>query len=252
MHYSGGKMIEKTARKTVFITGISGGIGGALLKKFTENGYFVIGQFCNNTEKINELKNSEIGKNCAFFQCDFSDIYAASSFARKICSSYPEIDCLINNAGITRSAVFQENDDAFLQKITAVNLLSPMAVTREVIKNMISRKSGCILNISSIWGTYGGSCEVSYSATKGGLISFTKALSRELGASNIRVNALSCGFIDTPMNSSIDLSTKDAFCDELSLGRTGKPEEVANAAFFLCSDASSYVTGQVLGVDGGF
>ena len=239
-------------QKTAFITGITGGIGSALLKKFTENGYFVIGQFCKNTEKIDFWKSSEIGKNCAFFQCDFSDVSAATRMAKEVCSSFPDVDCLINNAGITRSSVFQDADDDFLRTVSSVNLLSPMAVTREVIKNMISAKKGSVLNISSIWGTYGGSCEVAYSATKGGLISFTKALSRELGASGIRVNALSCGFIDTPMNASLDNSDKQAFCDSLSLGRVGKAEEVAEAAFFLCSDKASYVTGQILGVDGGF
>lgn len=239
-------------QKTALITGITGGIGSALLRKFTENGYFVIGQFYKNYEKKEKWENTNFCGKAQFFQCDFSDISNTFSFAEKINGTYPEIDCLINNAGISYNGVFQESDNALLNRITAVNLLSPMVLTREIMKGMISRKKGVILNISSIWGTYGGSCEVAYSATKGGLESFTKALSRELGPSGIRVNSLSCGFIDTPMNSRFEKSDVENFCSSLSLGRTGTPEEIADAAYFLCSEQSSYITGQIIGIDGGF
>lgn len=239
-------------KKTAFITGISGGIGYALLKKFTENGYFVIGQYNANTEKIKLLEKEFTPEKAAFFQCDFSSVSLVKPFAEKILALYPKIDCLINNAGVTFTSVFQDLSDVSLQKITSVNLLSPMILTRETMKNMISEKRGCILNISSIFGVYGGSCEVAYSATKGGLIAFSKALSRELGPSGVRVNALSCGFIDTPMTACYDQTDRNAFCDDLSLCRIGTPEEVASCALFLCSSDASYVTGQVLGVDGGY
>lgn len=239
-------------KKTALITGISGGIGYALLKKFTENGYFVIGQYNSNSEKIKLLENEFSSEKAAFFQCDFSSVSLIKPFAYKILSLYPKIDCLINNAGIAFTSVFQDLSDVSLQKITNVNLVSPMILTREIMKPMISEKSGCILNISSIFGVYGGSCEVAYSATKGGVIAFTKALSRELGPSNVRVNALSCGFIDTPMTACYDQTDRSAFCDNLSLCRIGTPDEVADCALFLCSDSSSYVTGQILGVDGGY
>ena len=239
-------------KKIALITGITGGIGGALLKKFTENGYFVIGQYNKNSEKITDLKNTFSPENAAFFQCDFSDVSACSAFAEKITSLYPEIDCLINNAGVAFSSVLQDCDNAVINRLTSINLVAPIVITREVVKNMISAKNGAILNISSIWGTHGGSCEVVYSATKGGLNAFTKALSREVGLSGVRVNALSCGFIDTPMNAHYSESDKAAFCDSLSLGRLGTCDEIASAAYFLCSDEASYITGQILGADGGY
>ena len=239
-------------KKTVFITGITGGIGEALLKKFAENDYFVIGQYFKNSEKIEEYKRSGFDKNCAFFQCDFSSAVQAEKLGAEINSLFPRVDCLINNAGISQFSLFQDETVDSLQKMMTVNLISPMALTKEIIKNMISEKSGSILNVSSVWGVFGGSTEVAYSSSKGGLIAFTKALSKELGPSNVRVNALACGFIDTAMNARLSPEDKSAFAEELSLCRIGTPEEVAETAYFLCSPAASYVTGQILCVDGGY
>ena len=237
--------------KTVLITGITGGIGEALLKKFLSEGYFVIGQYRSNAAKIEEYKRS-FSPSCRFYSCDFSSLEETETFARTVCRDYPVIDCLINNAGVAHTALFRDETTDTLRSITNVDLLAPMILAREVVKNMISEKSGVILNVSSIWGVQGGSCEVTYSAAKGGLVAFTKALAKETGLSGVRVNALACGFIDTPMTACYSEHDRKDFAETLALGRIGSPEEVAEAAFFLCSPASAYITGQVLGVDGGF
>ena len=132
-----------------------------------------------------------------------------------------------------------------------INLLSAIQITKTVGKNMLFRKKGSVLNITSIWGEHGGSCEAVYSATKGGLISFTKAIAKEWGLSGVRSNTLSLGYIDTPMNAAFSEEDKKEFCQNVALGRIGTPEEVANAAFFITSDAASYITGQIISVDGG-
>ena len=238
--------------KKVLITGITGGIGNALFSVFAENGYFVIGQYCRNSKKTEELRSSVFAKNCRFFQCDFSSPEETEKFALTVNSLYPDIDCLINNAGIAHVSLIQDETVASVSELLNVNLFAPIIVCKETVKNMISAKKGSILNISSMWGTYGGSMETVYSATKGGLNAFTKALSREVGLSSVRVNALSCGFIDTPMTSAYTDDDKNAFCENVSLARIGTPKEIASAAFFLCSDAASYITGQILGADGGF
>lgn len=238
-------------QKTALVTGISGGIGEALLKKFVEKGFFVVGQYNTNSQKIDLLKNSYSPDRALFLPCDFSDLSAVEDFAAKTLSSF-SFDVIINNAGVSESGLFQDVSTFSLEKMTKINLLAPMVLTKTLLPSLIEKKSGSVLNISSVWGVYGGSCEVPYSATKGGLIAFTKALSREVGPSNVRVNALSCGFIDTPMNARYSESDVKDFCDDLSLCRVGTPEEVAASAYFLCSDDASYITGQVLGVDGGF
>lgn len=243
--------MEYFMEKKVLITGISGGIGEALLQTFINDGYFVIGQYCNGYEKISAYEK-KYSLNARFYQCDFNNPPQVVEFARKILSSYGFIDCLINNAGITFKGCIQDTDDSSIDKILNVNLRAPIVLSREIIKPMLSEKRGCIINVSSIWGVYGGSCEVVYSASKGGLISFTKALSREVGLSSVRVNCISCGFIDTSMNSDLSKDEKDDFISALSLPRLGKPEDVASLALFLSSDASSYITGQIIGVDGGY
>ena len=238
--------------KKVIVTGVTGGIGSEIAKKFIENGYFVIGQFNSQTEKAEELKNLYGAEKIELIKCDFSDLKSVDNFAFKICENHPKIDVLVNNAGFTKQGVFSDSDTDFLVKITNVNLLAPMILTREVSKNMISERSGSIVFVTSIWGVYGGSCEAAYSATKGGLIAFTKALGKELGLSSVRVNAVSCGFIDTPINSIISSEDKAAFLDGVALGRAGSPREVADSVYFLASNESSYVTASVLEVDGGF
>ena len=236
--------------KTVIITGITGDIGFAIFKKFNANGYFVIGQYNSNKQKADLLlKNFS---NIDLYQCDFNNLSAVEELSSVILNKYKSIDCIVNNAGVDSQEMFQDENIELIKRITNINLLAPMVLTRELMKNMIPNKKGSIVNISSIWGKYGGSCEVAYSASKGGLISFTKALSKELGLSNIRVNCITCGYIDTKMNAKFTEEDKQGFCESVSLNRIGTPDEVANTVYYLSSDDASYITGQIIGVDGGF
>lgn len=237
-------------RKTVLITGASGGIGEALVSRFRAGGHFVIGQYCRNEKKISEMRK-EHRDGAEFVRCDFSSPESAEEFARAICSAYA-VDCLVNNAGTDMFGLLSDASVAEITRTANINLIAPIVLCREAAKAMRERGGGAILNVSSIWGVYGGSCEAAYSATKGGLNAFTKALARELGPSGIRANALSCGYVDTPMNARFAPGEAAEFASRLALGRIGTPDEIANAAYFLCSDEASYVTGQILGADGGF
>ena len=227
--------------KKVFISGISGGIGTALAELFLDRGYYVIGQYNHNKSAVE----------CESIQADFSVAADIEKTARYLTEKHPDLDILINNAGMDKYGLFTDLSDEETMNVLRVNLYAPMILTKEVGKNMLSRKKGVVLNISSIWGRDGGSCEASYSASKGGIIAFTKAIAKEWGLSGVRVNALCPGFIDTPINSLFSVQDKKEFCESVALGRIGTPQEVAETAYFLCSDAASYITGQIVSVDGG-
>lgn len=227
--------------KKVFISGISGGIGKALAKKYLSEGYYVIGQYNKNLPDVE----------CEALRADFSDLSQVEKTAEYLREKHPDIDILINNAGIDWYGLFTDMTTAEMEKINNVNLLAPMILTKEIGKNMLSRKKGVVLNVSSIWGRDGGSCEAAYSATKGGLISFTKAIAKEWALSGVRCNAVCLGFIDTPINKIFSDEDKKSFCEGVSLGRIGDPSEAAAAIWFLTSEKASYITGQVLSVDGG-
>ena len=162
------------------------------------------------------------------------------------------IDILVNNAGISHIGLFMDATEEEIQKIVSTNLLGAMYLSKHVLKDMISRKSGNIINISSMWGEVGASCEVLYSTTKGGLNLFTKALAKEVAPSNIRVNCIAPGVIDTKMNSFLGEEEKISLEEEIPLGRFGNPSEIGKLAVFLCSEDSSYITGQIIRADGGF
>ncbi len=157
---------------------------------------------------------------------------------------------MINNAGISQAGLFTDITDLELDKVIEVNLTAPMKLTKAILPMMIRQKQGCIINISSIWGVYGGSCETAYSAAKSGLIGFTKALSKETGISGVRINCIAPGLIQSPMNSHLSEQETAEFAESTSLGKIGSPKDVAHAARYLSE--AEFVTGQVLGVDGGF
>ena len=235
--------------KNVLITGGSRGIGRALVEAFSKSGYKVA--FTYNNSEAEALKLQEEFSPLAF-KADSrkeAEVLAAVKAAREALGS---IDILINNAGISSFSLFtdltlEEWNDTF-----AVNVGGAFLYTRAVLPDMISKKWGRIINLSSIWGLVGSSCEVHYSASKAALIGMTRALARELGPSNITVNAIAPGLIDTDMNKSLSDEDKALFAEDTPLGRAGRPEEIAKAALFLASDAADFITGDVLNVSGGY
>ncbi len=235
--------------KTVLITGGTGGIGRALVRAFSEAGYAVAFTYKSNAEAAAELKAVyrayPIKADCR----NADEVMAATADAT---SELGHIDCLINNAGVSRFGLLTDLSLSEWEDMMATNLTSAFLFAREVIPNMLSRKCGRIINISSMWGLVGASCEVAYSTAKAGLIGFTKALAKELGPSGITVNAIAPGVIDTPMNAALGEEALAELAEQTPVGRLGKPEEVAAAAVFLASDTAAFITGEVMNISGGF
>lgn len=235
--------------KKVLITGGSRGIGAACVKKFASEGYsvaFVYRDRHNDAEKI----SNETG---AYAIC--ADLSLSSECVRAVKEATEVlggIDILINNAGISQFCLFGDITDADWEKMLSVNLSSAFYCSREASKQMINKKDGRIINISSMWGIVGASCEVHYSAAKAGLIGMTKALAKELGPSGVTVNCVAPGVIETEMNAHLSKDDLDELCDETPLGRLGQPEEVAELCLFLASEKASFITGQIISADGGF
>ena len=238
--------------RTAVVTGSSGGIGFEIAKTLAFSGFDVIAQY--NSREISE-KYDEIGKYSGVkitpVKCDFSLSEDVSEFCAFL-EDRKDIEVLVNNAGMSLYGLFQDGSVSDVEKIISVNLKAPMLISRSVIKNMISAKRGNIVNISSVWGETGASCETAYSATKAGLIGFTKALAKEVAPSGIRVNCVTPGVIKTDM---LNIFTKDDLSsleEEIPLGKIGTPRDIASAVAFLLSDAAKYITGEILRVNGGF
>ena len=239
---------------TVLITGASGGIGAAIARLFASKGYNTAIQYNSNEATARELceglKNA--GLSAEMFQADLSLSEDVARLVNEVKAVFGPIDVLVNNAGISLIKLFDETTDDEWDNVMNVNLRSAFLCSKAVVGDMIRKKKGKIVNISSIWGVKGSSCEVAYSASKAGLIGFTKALAQELAPSNIQVNCVAPGVIATEMNSHLTASDVKSLCDEIPAGRFGAPIEVAEAVWYLASSSSNYVTGQVLGVDGGW
>lgn len=235
--------------KTALITGASRGIGRAAAKVFSSTGYRVIINYKNSEAEAKslceELPHSHI------YRADISNssqVKAMFDYAKK---SFGGVDVLVNNAGISHIGVFQLMDDNEIERLLNTNLLGAVLCSKYAVKDMIPKKSGNIINISSMWGEVGASCEVVYSASKAGIIGFTKALAKEVGQSGIRVNCISPGVIDTDMNKELDAQTIAELINDIPLNRLGTPEEIAKIALFLASDDSSYLNGVTIGANGG-
>ena len=240
--------------KTAVITGGSGGIGEAVCRSLARDGYDIILHYNRGKEKSDALADDIrecFGVDVKTVCCDLSEDNAGRELGEKIRSLTDSVQVIVNNAGLSLVGVFQCVDSESVRRLLNVNLSNAMSLTAELIPMMIKNKKGSIINISSVWGVTGGSCEVHYSASKAGLIGFTKALAKEVGPSGIRVNCVAPGFIETRMNSCFDEEAVRGIVEETPLFRTGKPDDVAETVSFLASDKSDFITGQVIGVDGG-
>ncbi|MBR5479289.1 MAG: 3-oxoacyl-ACP reductase FabG [Clostridia bacterium] len=233
----------------VLITGASRGIGAACATLFAKEGYRVAVHYNKNRDSAENIANLCGGiAVCA----DISDSNQVNQMIDEIESKLGNIDILINNAGIAEDTLITDVSDDAWRMMLGVNLSGSFYTARRVLPNMISKKAGCIINISSMWGQVGASCEVAYSTAKAGLIGFTKALAKEVAPSGIRVNAISPGVIKTDMLNCYNEADISALIEETPLSRLGTPEDIANAALFLASDKASFITGQIIGVNGGF
>lgn len=230
--------------KTALVTGGAGGIGEAICRRLAADGYTVIVNYHNSQKKAKALAEELHGTALGFDVSDSSEAASAIEKAGKI-------DLLVNNAGISETELFTYLSVEKARKLLDINLWGVMNCSRAVLPSMISRKSGCIINISSMWGQCGASCEVDYSASKAGIIGFTKALAKEVAPSGIRVNCIAPGFIMTEMNSRYSSEDLDLIREDIPLGIFGEPRHIADAASFLASDQSEYITGQILAVNGG-
>lgn len=240
--------------KTVVVTGSSRGIGSAIAIKFSELGYNVVINYNSSEDMaINVLKKVRNNGSLAIaVKADVSDFFEAKSLIDNAVSEFGKIDVLINNAGIAYQGLFTEMSARDWDSIIGVNINSLFNCTQPAAVQMIKQHSGNIINISSMWGVTGASCEVAYSASKAAIIGFTKSLAKELGPSGVRVNCVAPGVIHTEMINDFSQSDIDALVAETPCMRIGTPEDVAESVAFLAKDSSSFITGQVIGVNGGF
>ena len=241
--------------KNALITGATGGIGSSVAKAFAEKGYNVALHTFSKPElakKTAQELSRQFKVKTTYIEADVSKETEVKNMFDKLEENFGKIDILVNNAGVSLVKMLCDTTEEDFDRVMDINLKGAFLTSKEAMKNMVHNKWGRIINISSVWGNAGASCEVVYSASKAGLVGFTKALAKELAPSGVTVNSVSPGLIDTQMNSHLSKEDLDALCDEIPMGRMGKPCEVAHAVLFLASEEASYITAQNITVDGGW
>lgn len=241
--------------KTAIITGASRGIGASIAKKMAENGYNVVINYIVEKDKAeavaNEI-NSKNGGRAVIFCADVSKAEEVNKMVEFAIKTFGKITCLVNNAGIDRMGLFHTMPDEEIDRVMQVNVKGVFNCAKSVLGGMIQNKYGKIINISSVLGQAGSSFEVVYSASKGAVIAFTKALAKEVGPSGINVNCICPGAINTDMMKAVNDASIQAIVDETPMGRVGESSDIANAVLYLASDEAEFITGQCLTVSGGW
>ncbi len=240
--------------KTVLITGSSRGIGKQTALEFARRGYNVVVNYNKAENEAVSLKNeiTKFNENIKIFKCDVSDRNQAKSLIDFTVDSFGKIDILVNNAGISYQSLFTDITLKEWRKVFSVNVEGTFNCSQFAVKDMLKYHEGKIINISSIWGMTGASCEVHYSASKAAIIGFTKALAKELGPSNIQVNCVAPGIVDTDMNGNISKDIMLELTSQIPLGRIGIASDISKTIFFLCSEDANFITGQIISPNGGF
>lgn len=240
-------------KKTVLVTGSSRGIGRAIAMKFAEAGCNLVINCSSSRDRLLELEKEieSQGARCLAVQADVGNREDCLRLFQEIHKVFGDVDVLVNNAGISQIGLLQDMEFSQWDQLLRTNLTSVFHCCKLAIPGMVKKQAGKIINISSVWGVCGASCEAAYSASKGGVNALTRALAKELAPSHIQVNAIACGAIDTKMNGFLAPEEKDGLLEEIPAGRMGSPGEVAELAFQL-ANAPDYLTGQIIQLDGGW
>ncbi len=240
-------------RKVVLVTGGSRGIGKEVAEVYAENGYDVVINYVSDKTDVEGIKKEfeEKGVKCLLVKADVSKAEDVENMVEETIKEFGKIDVLVNNAGITRDTLLMRMSEEDFDKVIEINLKGTYLVTKAVTKYMMKKRNGSIINLASVVGVVGNAGQCNYSASKAGIIGFTKSVAKELASRNIRANAVAPGFIATDMTSVLSDSVKENINGQIPLKRMGTAREVAEVIYFLGSDKSSYITGQVINIDGG-
>lgn len=238
-------------KKVALITGGSRGIGKAIAKKFAASGYDLVINYVSDSTNLEALKEEFKGAEVLFVKTDVTNYESCENMVKQAIEKFGRIDVLVNNAGITKDSLLMRMKEEDFDKVININLKGTFNMTKNVIPYMMKQRYGKIVSISSVVGVIGNAGQANYAASKAGIIGFTKSIARELASRNILANCVAPGFIRTDMTDVLSDSVKESIHAQIPLNKMGEAKEVANAVYFLSSDENSYITGQVLNVDGG-